>query len=93
MKIIKILVIISSFIDFNYSSNLKIQEKQIYQQKLTSLYWFDANTNEFITYGESTFCDHSTNTPCSLGYITVNNPSIPIKPNRSPDSIEYGSSP
>ena len=58
-----------------------------------SFFWFDANTHEFLVYGESTFCDNTTNIPCSLGYITVNDPSNPIKPNRTPESIENGSKP
>lgn len=63
------------------------------QSYITSLYWFNAETNEYLFFGESSICDNTSSYPCSLGYYHVDDASNPKKPNRTPDIIATGSLP
>lgn len=54
------------------------------------MYWFDANTGQYIGHSEESGCDLSTSTPCALGYSSVSNPNNPQKPNTAPQETETG---
>lgn len=54
------------------------------------MYWFDANTGQYIGHSEESGCDLSNSEPCAYGYTSVSNPNNPQKPNTAPQETETG---
>lgn len=103
MKSIKILlaavIVSASSLAFGANRNAEIKanpaETKTSSETKTQavLYWFDANTGEYIGHTESSGCDQSTSQPCAKGYLNVANPSNPQQPATAPFLTDTGERP
>lgn len=74
-----------------YKSSIDSERANSIESEKTQalMYWFDANSAQYIGHMETTGCDNSGHCPCAYGYATVANPNSPQKPNTAPQETEY----